>query len=57
MFLWKNYFSAVEHSLSNLESRGLRPRVFNISFNLVYTASMSVADRDSMGSAKMAEES
>ena len=56
MFLWKNSFSAVERSLSNISSIGLRTRDFNMSYNLVYAASISVFDRDLMVSSKMADE-
>ena len=56
VFLWKNYFSAIDHLLSNLSSRGLRMQAFNMSCNLVYAASILLADRNLKGSAKMAEE-
>ena len=55
MFLCNNSFNAVDNLLSNLDSKGLRPWAFNISFNLVHAASISVAGRDLMGSAKMAD--
>ena len=56
VFLWKKYFNNVDHSLSNIARRGLRPRAFNVLCNLLYAAIILVADRDLMGSAKMAEE-
>ena len=55
MFLWKNYFSAVDYLLPNVSSRGLMPRAFNMSCNLVYAASILVEEQDLMGSAKMEE--
>ena len=57
MFLWKNFFIAVENSLSNMASRSLRPRAFNMLCNLLCTESILVADHDLMGSAKTEEES
>ena len=56
IFLWKTSFNDVEHSLSNMERRGLRLRAFNVLLNLLYVVSILAVDRDLMVFINMAEE-